>query len=56
MALGVGVQGLVTSSKGKQNMHKHAPAPIISTSTKSSTSRTYFFVIYKTFSILREFE
>jgi len=38
MALVVGVQGLMTSSKCKKNMHKHTP--ITSTFTKKLASKT----------------
>jgi len=38
MAFGVGVQGLMTSSKCKQSMHKHTP--IMSPTTKNPTSKT----------------
>jgi len=56
MALGVGVQDPMTSSC-KQKMHKHIP--IMSTSTKNATSKTYKFVLvprYKIFRVFRGFE
>jgi len=41
-ALGVGIQGLMTSFKCKHNMHKHTP--IMSTSTKKTTFTLNVFI------------
>jgi len=46
MTLGVGAQGLMTSSKCKQNVHKHTP--IMSTSIKKRHPKLIYFLLQTT--------